>query len=594
MKICYICLKRNKDEAEFCKSCGEPLSVSTAEAIKRTKLYYRLKKLLVIAVCAALIALLIAANQSTQSGALFTALLLVAVSVALFLYIQKLRTTLKKKVFDERDWNEIQALRNKTQPFTAGRYQTGNGGSGARQWQNPPHNEAANGQRFDHHTSRGSESSSDIYSLESEKKKSIDEKIAFLWKELNAPPFEEYSVSAAIKNRLSRYVNDSGKDASVVKELVGEILSHVGMVKQWVDVEVIFREDVIPSPEAKLNKPTGTYNETGFLYGKVIISVEPQYDANAIIAICCHECAHHLLRKRRIKLDDLIENERLTDLAAVYMGFGLYMQLAYEEKQVSAGVRTKLGYLSAREISYAYFEIIKQQIGEELKQDRLNDMKADINGRIIKLKAEVSKNKTNMSRITNFDIAHNSEGSLKLMFENYQSIMSGEMEGWERQFSARVDGAKVSYNDLLLTQNEIEDYRARILEYNNAVEKFITLSQYQSNLSDEALVSLKTQHRDALRCNASAIMMLIRYYLSIPGFPDDAEHYFMKLFDCKDAEGFLYLGDCYSNGIIAEKNIETAKYYYYNAMALGSSTAKERFEEMEKDANKDVGVIYAK
>ena len=409
-------------------------------------------------------------------------------------------------------------------------------------------------------------------------KRYIDEKIKYLYQELKIPPFEDCLISEAIIERLSQYVKESGKDDAVIKELVGEILSYTGMIKQWVDVEVVYNHDTDRTVENV--KTAGAYSETGFLYGKIRILVEPRYSTSTIIAICCHECAHHFLYKRRVIIDDALENEKLTDLATVYMGFGLYVKEAYAEKLIDSNTISKLGYLSAAEIRYAFFEMVKMQVGVEVKNELINGLVNDIKSRIIELRSDVLKNIEAMRAIDNYDIAYNTEGSLKLMFENYNIILTGEMNEWERLFFQKLEKTQADLNGLMLLQNEIEDYRTRIFEYNKAVAKFSQLSQYQLNLSTEAIVSLKKIHSDASRYDADSVMTLIKYYLSLPGFADDAVWYFEKLAECKDGEGYCCLGDCYSMGIVADKDLEIAKYYYNNAVQMGSSSAKERIEDL--------------
>ena len=389
------------------------------------------------------------------------------------------------------------------------------------------------------------------------------------------PPFDEYRFDAALTEGLRQYAQNSSKGPSAIKAIVGEILTHIGMIRQWVEVKVTYADDINNN-----NAATGMYNEAGFLYGEINILIKPQYDVDAIIAIACHECAHHFLYKRKATLSDKDENERLTDLATIYMGFDEYMKRAYTVRQVDSHHSAKLGYLNSSEMSYAHVVVERLRLVEEMRMELVGELRTDIKGRIANLEADIIKNKTVIETIDRFDTAYNAAGYLKLINENYELLQNGEIHKWASAFFQRLENPGITVKDLKLLQNEIEDYRTRLHEYNKAVNMLIQLSQFQSSLSEEALSSLKKLHADALLDDANSLVTLIQYYLSIPGFSDDAMYYFEILSKCQNAEGYCYIGDCYYSGILTEKNIKLAKYYYYNAMHIGSSAAKEKYENL--------------
>lgn len=406
----------------------------------------------------------------------------------------------------------------------------------------------------------------------------INEKIKYLQQNLNAPPFREYTFSYDTIERLRRYISTNGKNDSVIKDTVGEILSHIGMIKQWVDVNVVYN----PVDENANTGYAGIYNETGILYGKIDIIINPHYDADMIIAIACHECAHNFLLKRKIKLEDKPENEKLTDIAAVYMGFGSYMIKGY------SNIKSKLGYLHNDEMYYAHGEIKKLQSSEEIRQDIINDLKTDIKQRIVNLRTNISVNKSAIQPVS-FNIPYNTEGYLKLIYENFNLIQNGEIDKWIVYFSEKVKNPQLTVSDLRIIQNEIEGYIARLSEYNKAIDKFMLLAEHQLNLSREAISLIKKMHNDALNGDSNSMFMLIKYYLSIPEFLDDARFYFEKLSKSQEVESYCYIGDCYCNGILVKKNLDTARHYYYNAMQMGFPAAKEKFDKTYFD----VDILYA-
>ena len=409
-------------------------------------------------------------------------------------------------------------------------------------------------------------------SLEGQKR--IEDKIDCLRSKLNMPPFKEYRFDAAFLNELRDYVMNPSKDDAVINKLVAKILSHIGMSKLWVDVNVVFDNAVGHNGTSA----AGMYSENGFVCGRINIIIGPQYDAERIIAVACHECAHHFLYKKRVKLDDINENERLTDIAAVYMGFGSYMKRAYEVKYVNAYQSSKLGYLNSCDLDYAHVIVKRLQFEEEIRMEIIAEAKAEARSRIAGLKAVIKKNETAIAAIDRYSTAYNAVGCLKLVNENYALVQNGEMHKWGSELAERLDSSRVTMDDLKLLQNDLEEYRSKLNEYDKAAYMYSQLSQFQSNLSGEALSSLQALHDDAMRNDADSLFMLIKYYLSVPGFSDDAAFYFEKLCKCQNAEGYCRMGDCYSSGIMVAQNTGTADYYYYNAMQMGSLNAREKFE----------------
>ena len=402
----------------------------------------------------------------------------------------------------------------------------------------------------------------------------IDKEIKYLQNELKMPPFIEYTFNSDVMGKLQQYIQTSGKDDTVIKEIVGMILDHIGMIKAWVDVNVKYGygsdENI---------KYAGTYNETGILYGKIGISIQPNYDKFMIIAIACHECAHYFLNKRRIRPDDTEQYEQLTDITTVYMGFGSYMIKGYANKRTSDNTgdrKTKLGYLNSVEMEYTHTEVRKLRFSEEIRQELIEDLKNDIKVKVNDLKTDILANKSAI-QLVKFSTAYNTEGYLKLLSENFILIQNGDIDKWYIHFYEKLKTPQLNINDLQILQNEVEDYRMRISEYNKAINKFALLVEYQSNLSDDAISSIKKLHNDALHDDSKSLFMLIKYYSSIPSFSDEAKYYFKKLGECKNAEGFYCIGECYSSGIMVEKNMKTAEYYYYNAAQMGLSAAKEKF-----------------
>ena len=86
------------------------------------------------------------------------------------------------------------------------------------------------------------------------------------------------------------------------------------------------------------------------------VLIKPMYTIEQIIATVCHECMHHYLRIKKIRGRTEEANEKLTDYACIYTGFGgiLYRGYGIENKNNGFMVtRTKIGYLTRKEVNIA-------------------------------------------------------------------------------------------------------------------------------------------------------------------------------------------------------------------------------------------------
>lgn len=79
------------------------------------------------------------------------------------------------------------------------------------------------------------------------------------------------------------------------------------------------------------------YKNTAGLYQKsrsekrITLYYDSRYDAENVIAVVLHEVTHHFLGWKDIVLPETRENERMTDAAAVLLGFGEYMISGYRD-----------------------------------------------------------------------------------------------------------------------------------------------------------------------------------------------------------------------------------------------------------------------
>ena len=86
------------------------------------------------------------------------------------------------------------------------------------------------------------------------------------------------------------------------------------------------------------------------------VHIQPYDTEDQVIAVVCHECAHHFLNIKKLRGASTHGNELLTDYTTIYTGFGALMQLGYAETNSSYNgrdIRSKHGYISSDDIAIA-------------------------------------------------------------------------------------------------------------------------------------------------------------------------------------------------------------------------------------------------
>jgi len=105
----------------------------------------------------------------------------------------------------------------------------------------------------------------------------------------------------------------------------------------------------------------GQYRSDTSLSSKITVGASYLRRPRAFCGICAHELAHHLLRSKSIMALSEHEGEMLTDLVAVYMGFGKLMLngavdtgTAYAQEPIHLAAKG-VAYLGYPLLSYAYY-----------------------------------------------------------------------------------------------------------------------------------------------------------------------------------------------------------------------------------------------
>ena len=157
-----------------------------------------------------------------------------------------------------------------------------------------------------------------------------------------------------LNKELERHLRYSRFSEKYVLELFNEILSYMKLNTQ----NVILKINYISSKYAM--QYAGMYSEKKEEANKkiVIINIQNDMSLNTVISILAHESTHYLLLSNKIELADRMENECLTDVTAILLGFGKFMvegykisnKVIYDAEFHRSIKKDRVGYLSFKDI----------------------------------------------------------------------------------------------------------------------------------------------------------------------------------------------------------------------------------------------------
>lgn len=108
------------------------------------------------------------------------------------------------------------------------------------------------------------------------------------------------------------------------------------------------------------NIPPGIIHYSGSNHSRIELSIANQHSPKIMGAILAHELTHHFLDQRDIRFSDAEENEKLTDLASIFIGLGKLIINGYEAISWAQGDTRwsyKVGYLFADDIAAILFQV---------------------------------------------------------------------------------------------------------------------------------------------------------------------------------------------------------------------------------------------
>ncbi|MDD4665484.1 MAG: hypothetical protein PHC81_02920 [Clostridia bacterium] len=186
-----------------------------------------------------------------------------------------------------------------------------------------------------------------------EKDAVLDDKIAYIQKQTCSKKIcgeGVYQVPAEIRKELKK--NKFSPEA--LQELADSIVAHTGVYNT---VKVIV-------DDLNSDSISGLYEAHGKISWELHLYKDLRYNLQQIIAILVHECMHNFLFYYNLELFPEEDNEILTDVTAVYLGFGKLLMQGYKpiKEIVDSGFayndhnfvvdRWKIGYLDLSDLAY--------------------------------------------------------------------------------------------------------------------------------------------------------------------------------------------------------------------------------------------------
>ena len=158
---------------------------------------------------------------------------------------------------------------------------------------------------------------------------------------------------------LDRELRFSKLDDKPVRKLLDSIMEFMGLNKDEIEFSIYRASSRTRGAYA------GLYNENKHT---IKVEINTYTTVDNLVSIIAHECTHHLLLSREIKLEQRYANEIFTDLTAIYLGFGDYFYRGYKAQRrlvFDGAYRTlvdgdKLGYIAYGDVKYAMKAIRKK------------------------------------------------------------------------------------------------------------------------------------------------------------------------------------------------------------------------------------------
>ena len=264
------------------------------------------------------------------------------------------------------------------------------------------------------------------------------------------------------------YLNILDKNVSkdILSKIALEMLNYINIKNIYINVDLVF-------VDVNTNNYCGQMKYDGIRY-EVTLIIDKYSNRNTILAVLAHEISHIYMQIKNINISSNIENELLTDICAIYLGFDSLILQGYKKNiksvndnysDVNVSYNT-VGYIEINEIT-----IVKEFISEII------DKKANQNNYNQKILVIIDFCLLN---INNYNIEFN------LIFKNGRRFLNNKnsIEIYEiyKQLYSNYILDKVIYcqnrlknsnqSDTENIMNEILEIKSELIKWQKAINKF--------------------------------------------------------------------------------------------------------------------------
>lgn len=363
-------------------------------------------------------------------------------------------------------------------------------------------------------------------------------------------PNKTYRLKNA-ESLFSQLVYDA-KDPKAVETVIRDVLCHYGVDPLKFQVQVEYQEKEMDKDGGTL----GTFTPNKPFGGTIRVVLVPRYsEYDMVIAVILHECAHALLYSRMVSLPETKENERLTDVAAIYMGGGEYIRRGYYMYK-----SFRVGYLQ-----HAESEVIINEVEQKIKR---------VTGSRDELLKRIDYKLLNPPDISECVHPTRVIRGKMIIAETQRAILSWKDRSDDISKSVRKIKSLPTDWEPMKTIERLEQFEKEIDAYDQLIRGWKETEEYQTGLSGARMEYIKGIMPMADAKNVYAMLQMVCFWCECPATRRDAEvyyHQFMK--NDQDADSLYAAGFCSLYGMAVEKNEQEGRALLCKAAALGSQDA---------------------
>lgn len=155
--------------------------------------------------------------------------------------------------------------------------------------------------------------------------------------------------------------------AERVERIVRRIMGYAGLSQFGVHLEIYDGADALPA-ECHAGQVAAWFEGLDLGVARFGVDVDSLSDGPSLIGILCHEVAHAYRLEHKLRYHDRHQDEPLTDLTTIYLGFGILSANSSDHYRVDAqGISDGVGgYLTSQAMSFALAsQVVARRLGRE-------------------------------------------------------------------------------------------------------------------------------------------------------------------------------------------------------------------------------------